>query len=220
MCANFQPITHAQAPLYTSNQLTFDFKDDIYPNYDSPLLFRNPVNRQIEWRQVRFGMIPKWAESIDITKYTYNARTETVMQKPSFKNAWYNSQFALVPLQTIYEPLYTGDKSQRFGIHRTDGEPFTVACIYEIARIDGEVGRSMSMLTINADNHPFMSQFHRPKDEKRSIVVIPPELRQAWLTCHVSHAHQFLQPMPDKFTAEYRPRNVTSNNSSAQSELF
>ncbi len=83
MCANFQPITHAQAPLYTSNQLTFDFKDDIYPNYDSPLLFRNPVNRQIEWRQVRFGMIPKWAESIDITKYTYNARTETVSKPPT-----------------------------------------------------------------------------------------------------------------------------------------
>ena len=34
------------------------------------------------------------------------------------------------------------------------------------------------MLTINADNHPFMSQFHKPEDEKRSIAVIEPENRQ------------------------------------------
>lgn len=27
---------------------------------------------------------------------------ETVMDKPSFKHAWYNNQFALIPVQTIY----------------------------------------------------------------------------------------------------------------------
>ena len=27
---------------------------------------------------------------------------ETVMEKPSFKRAWYNNQFALIPVQTIY----------------------------------------------------------------------------------------------------------------------
>ena len=30
---------------------------------------------------------------------------ETVMEKPSFKHAWYNNQFALIPVQTIYEPF-------------------------------------------------------------------------------------------------------------------
>jgi hypothetical protein len=33
----------------------------------------------------------------------------------------------------------------------------------------------MTMLTINTDNHPFMSQFYKPEDEKRSIVVIEPQ---------------------------------------------
>ncbi len=37
MCANFQPIILAQAKLLTSQQLCFDFKDDVYPNYDAPL---------------------------------------------------------------------------------------------------------------------------------------------------------------------------------------
>ena len=78
-------------------------------------------------------MIPKWADSTDITKYTYNARSETVMEKPSFRDAWHKSQFALIPVQTIYEPYYQNGKSQRWGIHRKDGQPFTVAAIYEVA---------------------------------------------------------------------------------------
>lgn len=82
MCANFQPITLSQALLFTFNQLSFDFKDDIYPNYDIPLLFARAEDLEPQWRQVRFGLIPKWAESTDITKYTYNARSETVMEKP------------------------------------------------------------------------------------------------------------------------------------------
>ena len=38
MCANFQPITQAQASRFTNQQLSFDFKDDIYPGYEAPIL--------------------------------------------------------------------------------------------------------------------------------------------------------------------------------------
>ena len=173
MCANFQPITLEQAKLFTSQQLCFVFKDDVYPNYDTPLLFTTQNDLEPHWRQVRFGLIPKWADSTDITKYTYNARSENVMEKLSYRDAWYKSQFALIPVQTIYEPYYENGKSQRWGIHRKEGQPLTVAAIYEAAHIQSEIIRSMSMLTINADYHPLMSKFHRPGDEKRSIVVIP-----------------------------------------------
>jgi hypothetical protein len=45
--------------------------------------------------------------------------------------------------------------------------------------INGKQVRSMSMLTINADHLPFMSQFHKLEDKKRSIIVIPPQF--SWL---------------------------------------
>lgn len=70
--------------------------------------------------------------------------------------------------------------------------PFTVAGIYEYATINGEPVISMSMLTINADMHPFMKQFHAPDDEKRSIVVIPKEHRNDWLICNHDQARDFL----------------------------
>jgi putative SOS response-associated peptidase YedK len=37
------------------------------------------------------------------------------------------------------------------------------------------------MLTVNADEHPVMRQFHKPGDEKRTPVIITPELHDTWL---------------------------------------
>ncbi len=60
----------------------------------------------------------------------------------------------------------------------------------------------MSMLTINADHHPFMKQFHKPTDEKRSIIVIPDEYRKDWLNCKNDEAQNFFFDMPiDEFDA-------------------
>lgn len=59
MCAKFQHISLSQAPPLTSNQLSFHFKDDIYPNYDTPLLFATRNDIEYQWRQARFGLIAK-----------------------------------------------------------------------------------------------------------------------------------------------------------------
>jgi len=54
----------------------------------------------------------------------------------------------------------------------------------------------MSLLTINADHHPFMKQFHKPDDEKRSVIVISDNLRNDWLNCTHSEAKDFFLDMP------------------------
>lgn len=36
----------------------------------------------------------------------------------------------------------------------------------------GDVTFSYTMQTIKADQHPFMRQFHKPDDEKRSVVIL------------------------------------------------
>lgn len=60
----------------------------------------------------------------------------------------------------------------------------------------------MSMLTINADDHLFMNQFHTPDDEKRSIVVIPKGTCNDWLCCNHDQAKDFLVKIPiDEYTA-------------------
>ncbi|CAD0264627.1 conserved hypothetical protein [Pseudomonas veronii] len=37
----------------------------------------------------------------------------------------------------------------------------------------GETVHSVTMLTINSDNHPFIRNYHKPEDEKRMVVILP-----------------------------------------------
>jgi putative SOS response-associated peptidase YedK len=62
----------------------------------------------------------------------------------------------------------------------------------------GERVVSFSMLTVNADAHPVMQQFHKPGDEKRTPVVIAPALHDAWLSADVPQAAELMnwQHMP------------------------
>lgn len=51
-----------------------------------------------------------------------------------------------------------------------------------------------------------MSQFYKPEDEKRSIVVIEPENCQDWLNMHHEDAFELLKPMGAGYVAEHRPK--------------
>lgn len=52
---------------------------------------------------------------------------------------------------------------------------------------------SFSQLTINADTHPLLRRMHKPRDEKRSLVIVSPEDYDAWLGCRDSElARTFL----------------------------
>lgn len=193
MCANFKPLRPALSPILDLFPPTFDYKAEVYPGYNSPILVNH--KNHMEWREALFGLIPQWAEDRKISRHTYNARLETVADKPSFRQAWRNQQFALVAVECIYEPRYIGGQAQRWSIQREDEQPFTIAAIYELTRQNDELVRSMSMLTVNADRHPLMQQFHAPDDEKRTVVVIPPQLRMAWLTADQQMASAMLKEL-------------------------
>jgi putative SOS response-associated peptidase YedK len=56
----------------------------------------------------------------------------------------------------------------------------------------GETIHSYTMLTINAKDHALMCQFHKPADEKRMVVVLPPERYRDWLRATPEHSRNFL----------------------------
>jgi len=66
---------------------------------------------------------------------------------------------------------------------------------------------SFSMLTVNADDHPVMKQFHKPGDEKRTPVIIRPDLHDAWLSADTDQAAELMswRHMP-KLEASAAPR--------------
>ena len=62
----------------------------------------------------------------------------------------------------------------RWRIKRSDTLPIAVTSIWErfVDKDNGKMITSFQMLTINAEGHEVMKNFHKPEDEKRSIVVL------------------------------------------------
>jgi putative SOS response-associated peptidase YedK len=149
----------------------------------------------------RFGLIPGWAKDDKISRHTYNARSETAAQKPSYRTAWRQRQFGLLLVDNFYEPSYESGKAVRWKIDLASGDPFGIACLWDrwTDPASGELVVSFSMLTVNADDHPVMRQFHKPGDEKRTPVIMPPELQDAWLSADTTQASELMtwSHMPD-----------------------
>ncbi|HEY0562978.1 MAG TPA: SOS response-associated peptidase family protein [Methylophilus sp.] len=212
MCSNYQPIKHNHAN-WVKQHFACDLPDspwreETYPTYPAPFIYLSHGKPKCELAQ--FGLVPHWAT--DKKKFglkTYNARSETVHEKPSYRTAWRERRYGLAIMESFYEPCWETGKAIRWRIKRTDAEPVAVASIWErfIDKETGEVIFSFSMLTINADDHPVMKHFHKPDDEKRSIVVLNESQYIPWLNANQSQTKALLQLAPDGFlTSEAAPR--------------
>jgi len=65
-----------------------------------------------------------------------------------------------------------------------DGAPLAIAGLWrQWKEIDGSQSLAFTMLTVNSDEHPLMKRFHKPGDEKRSVVILPSTEYGDWLSC-------------------------------------
>ena len=192
MCTNYEPYMDAAfARQFGVTLPTDEFKPEAYPGYLAPIV-RNIVHKSdnepggLECVAARFGLVPSWAKPEDVEKprlkfATHNARVETVGQLPSFKHAWRNAQFCLIPVQSFYEPCWETGKAVRWKMSLANGEPLALAGLWERWRRDDKIVESFTMLTVNADDHPLMSRMHRPGDEKRMPVILAMDDYDIWL---------------------------------------
>jgi putative SOS response-associated peptidase YedK len=107
----------------------------------------------------------------------------------------------LVLVDDFYEPSYASGKAVRWKIQLASGDPFGIACLWDRWQdpATGEGVVSFSMLTVNADEHPVMRQFHKPGDEKRTPVIVAPHLHDEWLSADTTQAAALMTwaHMPD-----------------------
>jgi len=210
MCTNFVPTTQdAWVNTHFGVSLPTGYPPEAYPGYAAPVVVKSHQTGRLACSLAQFGLIPAWAQDAKIARHTYNARSETAHQKPSFRTAWRNRQWGLVLADQFFEPSYATGKAQRWSIAQTNGEPMAIACLWDrwINPSSGERVVSFSMLTVNAGEHPVMQQFHKPEDEKRTPVVLPPSQFQAWLDADLTTAIDYLgwADMPT-LTAKAAPR--------------
>ncbi|MBK8321259.1 MAG: SOS response-associated peptidase family protein [Betaproteobacteria bacterium] len=218
MCANYVPtqgqIWKGRVPFPNA-----PWKAETYPGYDAPFV-KLAAADGLEGALGRFGLVPWWTKPDAVkssSRYTYNARSETVASKPSFRDPWKRRQFCVIPAEAIYEPRYDSGKPVRWRIERADREPLLLAGIWECwtpreasgtnDQPDPQPVNSFAMLTINADSHELMRHFHAPADEKRMVVVLEESEVEPWLLATPKDAPAFFRPCPaEMLTARPEPR--------------
>lgn len=214
MCSRYEAPAPAELVAAFGTKLVEPVQAELWPGYVGPFIRRLQEGDSedgqpgLEAKAGVFGLLPFWAKDQKLARRTYNARSETVAEKPSFRAAWREGRHCLIPASAIYEPDWRSGKAVPARICRADGEPMGIAGLWERwAGPSGEVVHSYTMLTINADQHSLMRHYHKPSDEKRMVVILPRRLYRDWLAAPAANSMEFMRQYPaDRLQVAERPR--------------
>ncbi len=165
---------------------------NIAPSQDvATIRARENGTRVLEMR--RWGLVPSWARDPKIGNRMINARSETVSEKPAFREA-YRSQRCLVPADGFYEWAAGKSPRQPYHIGLADGGPFAIAALWERwSHGDTDPIDSCTLLTTRANAR--LTAVH-----DRMPVILDPADHALWLDPSVRGGeplHALLRPLAD-----------------------
>ena len=184
MCVQYLTTTNTDwVKTHFDLELPSSSAHDVFPTYPGMIVLKSHNTQRTAIGPARFGLIPAWAKDEGFGRKTYNARAETVSEKPSYKHAWSKRHYALALADAFYEPCYESGKAVRTKISQANQEPMAIASIWDTwtEPATGELVVSFSMLTIDANAHPVMRRCHKVEDEKRTVVPLRADLFDSWL---------------------------------------
>jgi len=141
---------------------------------------------------LRWGLIPAWADDPAIGNRMFNARAETVAEKPSFKEA-FKKRRCLIPTDGFYEWQKWGKGKRPLCFSLKSGRPFGLAGLYE-TWISPEKGRIHTCTIITTDANDLIRPIH-----DRMPVIIPKDKETTWLDLRNSKPDELaslLKPYP------------------------
>lgn len=154
------------------DQMAMDLSSEhIYPSASSWIL-----DNQGQLRAATWGLVPPWAKDPKIARQTFNARSETVAEKPAFRDAFRSGRCA-VPAQAWWEWDKSGRKTR---VNPGEGQLFLFAGL--------EANGTFTVMTRDSD--PELRELHH-----RQPVLLTPESARIWLAVHTAgpELHAVLQ---------------------------
>src|SRR5690349_14829526 len=94
---------------------------NIAPTQPVPVIRQHPEEPVRELSMMRWGLIPSWAKNPSVGASMINARSETVREKPAFRDAL-KYRRCLFPVDGFYEWQRRGTSKQPFCFIVNDGE--------------------------------------------------------------------------------------------------
>lgn len=130
---------------------------------------------------MRWGFLPSWVKDPRTFALVINARAETVLEKPSFRNA-IRRRRCLLPADGYYEWQASPARKRPFFIRRRDGEPVAFAGVAETwVGPNGEEVDTVAIVTAAAS--PEMAALH----DRVPVTIDPPDFDR-WLDGSMTEA--------------------------------
>ena len=217
MCGRFSQTPIVQAIF---SRYTFIGEDpagvvprfNIAPTQSVPVIFRDEEGDHLD--SMRWGLVPHWSKEIG-TRPLFNARGETVAEKPSFRTA-FRRRRCLVPATGFYEwKKEPGGKTKTpYFIHMKKDAPMVFAGLWERwDQPDGNILHSFTIITTTPNE--VMEPLH-----DRMPVILSEEDETKWLDPE-EHEPEHLLPLIkpcDANLIEAYPVSTEVNSSSHEGE--
>ncbi|MGD9851735.1 MAG: SOS response-associated peptidase [Nitrospirales bacterium] len=133
----------------------------------------NPETQEREFADLKWGLVPSWANDPSIGNKLTNARSETVAEKPSFRHA-FKQQRCLVLADGFYEWKREGKTKQPYYIRMKNGRLFAFAGLWERWQKHDPALETCALLTTIPNN--LMKPIHN-----RMPVILPESTYTSWL---------------------------------------
>ena len=144
----------------------FPLFDNAFPSYYLPVITQNSPN---EIKLYRWGLIPKWAKDVKIGNRLINARAETILEKPSYKEPFKNSR-CLVLADGFYEwHEQSGKKKIAYKINKIDNEPFAFAGVCDTWK-DAEQYPINTFSIITTNSNDTIGKIHDEAPRAKPVV--------------------------------------------------
>lgn len=166
----------------------FEARDEIFPTNVVPIVVKQDNNKL---RMMKWGFMPHYAK-----KPLINARAETVDEKPSFRNSFYNRR-CIIPVTSFYEWENIDNNKIRRRISIDDEEVFSLAGLYNIFS-DKEGNKYEAFTIITTDSNDYMKKIHH-----RMPVIIPKNMEYKWLNIsyrEIDEIKSLMKPYNGKMT--------------------
>ncbi len=204
MCGRFV-ITSAPEALRRlfgyAEQPNFPPRFNIAPTQPIPVVIIENGNRH--FRLMRWGFLPSWVKDPRTFTLLINARSETVREKPAFKNA-IKRRRCLIPADGYYEWQLSDDRKRPYFIHRGDGQPFGFAGLSETwMGPNGEEVDTVAIVTAAASAD--LAALH-----SRVPVTIAPEDFERWLDSRTNSVESVMPLLKGPAIGEFAWHEVST----------
>ena len=177
MCGRYvitSPPAAIRALFGYPEQPNFPPRYNVAPTQPIPIVRLDEGSRH--FALMRWGLIPAWVKDPKTFSLLINARAESVLDKPAFRNAMRRRR-CLIPADGFYEWREAGGRKQAYFVRRRDGAPFAFAGLYETwTGPNGEELDTAAIVTTNANRT--LSVIH-----DRMPVILPDQALDLWLDC-------------------------------------